>query len=155
MWLHDLGRIGGIVGRVATHAIRRELFIGSAAPTRDFASVMLAQHPGYKAVSAPASCVVRPATDLGSEQRRRSRTMTRMSTLLSIAPGCTTQSPRLRRQAVLPQDCAGAGALPVLLGVIAAIARSLAAHSDLAFIAYGACFGGDGVGRVHACAAGH
>ncbi len=86
MWLRDLeSRIGGIVGASGSlYAIRSELFIELAPhTTRDFASVMLAQHLGYKAVSAPASCVVRPATDLRSEQRRRSRTMTQgMSTLL-------------------------------------------------------------------------
>lgn len=86
MWLRDLeSRTGGIVGASGSlYALRRELFIELAPhTTRDFASVLLAQHGGFKAIAVPACCIVRPAADFSAERKRRARTMAQgMATLL-------------------------------------------------------------------------
>lgn len=144
MWLRDMeSRTGGIVGASGSlYAMRRALFIELAPHTaRDFASVLLAQHLGLKAISAPASCVVRPATDLESEQRRRSRTMAQgMATLLYYRawlhplerPGFAIKlfCHKVARWLVLPA---------VLFWAIAAITGAMAAstRSDLRLITWG------------------
>jgi hypothetical protein len=143
MWLRDLeSRAGGIVGASGSlYAIRRELFIELAPhTTRDFGSVLLAQHRGLKAVSAPAHCVVRPALNLKGEHRRRSRTMTQgMATLLQYRgwlhpldhPGFTIKlwCHKVARWLVMPA---------ALLGVILVAVGSTAADGNLAFLAWSA-----------------
>lgn len=141
MWLRDLEtQAGGIVGASGSlYAIRSELFV-TLAPhtTRDFASVLLAQHRGFKAVAAPACCTVRPAADLKNGQTRRIRTMTQgMVTLLHYRrwvhplnrPGFALKlfCHKVARWLVIPA---------AVLGVIGVVAGSVAADADLRFIGW-------------------
>lgn len=82
MWVRDLEtRLGGIIGSSGClYAIRRHL-VADAFPehlSRDFASAMMAQERGYRAVSvADAVCIVPRARSLRAEYRRKVRTMAR------------------------------------------------------------------------------
>lgn len=87
MWIRDLEtRAGSIVGASGCfYAIRRSVHAKPLPPdlSWDFASALVARQQGYRSVSVPAAiCIVPRTPRLGSELKRKVRTMARgISTL--------------------------------------------------------------------------